>query len=135
MSRVDPDVPRSLIETTIAATRAATDIGNWGAFVDCFAEEGRFMNSVLPAPIEGREAIRSFAKTWPRVVNREEWRTIDGGRFSIGWNERPYDGSPDHLYRGISTFLFDSGGKIVDYEGIFDPAKVAAVMKRAAEER
>lgn len=135
MSTADSAVARSQVEATIAKTRVATDAGDWDAFVDCFAEEGRFMNSVLPAPLEGREAIRSFAKSWPRVVNVEEWRTIDGGRFAIGWNERPYDGSPEHLYRGMSTFLFDAEGRIVDYEGVFDPAKVAAVMQRLASER
>jgi hypothetical protein len=132
MSSGDPKVSRSVIEATIAKTRAATDAGDWDGFIDCFAEDGRFMNSVLPAPLEGREAIRSFAKTWPRVVNVEEWRTIDAGRFAIGWNERPYEGSPEHLYRGISTFLFDADGQIVDYEGVFDPARVAAVMQRLA---
>ena len=84
------------------------------------------MNSALPAPIEGREPIRVMSKAWPRVVNREEWRAIDGARLAIGWNERKYDGPEDALYRGMSTFVFDTEGRILDYEGIFDPAKVAA---------
>ena len=100
MARDEETVLRSVIEATIVASRAATDAGDWDAFVDCFAENGRFMNSALPAPIEGREAI--------------------------GWNERKYDGPEDALYRGMSTFVFDTEGRILDYEGIFDPAKVAA---------
>jgi hypothetical protein len=120
-----------LIEATIATSRAATDAGDWDAFVECFAENGRFMNSALTAPLEGRETIRAFAKSWPRVVNREEWRMIDGARFSIGWNERKYDGPEDALYRGISTFVFDAAGRILDYEGVFDPAKVAAAYARS----
>jgi len=50
----------------------------------------------------------------------------------IGWNERHYDSPPDDIYRGISTFLFDADGQIVDYEGIFDPAKIAAAYERVA---
>jgi hypothetical protein len=124
-------VSRSAIEATIAASRAATDAGDWDAFVDCFAEDGCFMNSALAAPIEGREAIRAMAKAWPRVVNREEWRAIDGARLAIGWNEHRYDGPEDALYRGMSTFVFDTEGRILDYEGIFDPAKVAAAYARS----
>jgi len=129
-----PEVQRSVIEATIARTRAATDGNDWDAFVDCFAENGRFMNSALPAPAEGREAIRSVAKKWPRVVNIEEWRTIEGARFAIGWNERPYGLGPEHVYRGMSSFLFDATGQILDYEGIFDPAKVAAVFARLKQD-
>jgi len=132
MSKPASDIPRSLIEQTIATTRTAADSGDWDAFVDCFADDGRFMNSALPAPVEGREAIRAYAKTWPRVVNLEEWRTIDGGRFAIGWNERHCDSPPDDIYRGMSTFTFDAKGQIVDYEGIFDLAKVMAAYERLA---
>jgi hypothetical protein len=131
MARAETTIPRSVIEATIAASRAATDAGDWDAFVDCFAGNGRFMNSALPAPLEGREVIRAFAKRWPRVVNCEEWRVIDGARFAIGWNERPYDGPDDARYRGMSTFVFDRDGHILDYEGIFDPATVAAVYARS----
>jgi len=132
VTRNEATVSRSTIEATIAATRAATDAGDWDAFVDCFAANGRFMNSALPAPLEGRDAIRAMAKLWPRVVNREEWRMVDGARFAIGWNERKYDGPEDALYRGVSTFVFDAEGRILDYEGIFDPAKVAAAYARSA---
>jgi hypothetical protein len=131
MPQSHSEVPRSIVEATLATSRTATDAGDWDAFVDCFAENGRFMNSVLPAPIEGREAIRTFAKTWPRVVNREEWRTIDGARLAIGWNERHYDAPEDALYRGISTFVFDADGLILDYEGMFDAAKVTAALSIA----
>ncbi len=132
MSKPASDIPRSLIEQTIAATRVATDRGDWDTFVDCFADDGRFMNSALSTPVEGKEAIRAHAKTWPRVVNIEEWRTIDGGRFAIGWNERHYDSPADDIYRGMSTFTFDAEGRIVDYEGIFDLAKVVAAYGRVA---
>ena len=54
-----------------------------------------------------------------------------GARFAIGWNERKYDGPEDALYRGMSTFVFDTEGRILDYEGIFDPAKVAAAYARS----
>jgi len=126
------EVSQSVVEATIAASRAATDAGDWDTFVDCFAEDGRFMNSVLPAPIEGREAIRAFAKTWPRVVNREEWRTIDGARLALGWNERHFDAPEDAIYRGISTFVFDGEGRILDYEGVFDAAKVTVALASVA---
>ena len=89
--------------------------------------------AALPAPLEGREAIRGFAKNWPRVVNVEEWRVLEGDRFSIGWNERHFDAEPDDVYRGISTFRFAPNGEILDYEGFFDPAKVAANYRRAVE--
>ena len=126
-----PEVPRAAIEATIARTRSATEEGDWDAFVDCFAEEGRFMNAALPAPIVGREAIRTFAKSWPRVVNREEWRVTEGDRLTLGWNERHFDAPEDATYRGISTFVFDASGEIVDYEGFFDPAKIAEAYARA----
>lgn len=132
MAASETTIQRETIEATIAVTRAATEAGDWDAFVDCFAENGRFMNSALPAPIEGREAIRVMTKAWPRVVNREEWRAIDGNRFAIGWNERHYDAPEDAIYRGMSTFTFDAEGRIVDYEGVFDPAKVAAAYARVS---
>ena len=124
-------VKREVIEATIAASRDATERGDWDAFVDCFAEDGRFMNAALASPLEGREAIRGFAKNWPRVVNVEEWRVLEGDRFSIGWNERHFDAAPDDVYRGISVFRIAPDGSILDYEGFFDPAKVAANYGRA----
>ena len=132
MSKPVSDIPRELIEQTIAITRAATDRGDWNTFVDCFADDGRFMNSALSAPVAGKEAIRTLANSWPRVVNLEEWRVIDGGRFAIGWNERHYDSPADDIYRGMSTFTFDAEGRIVDYEGVFDLSKVVAAYQRVA---
>ena len=69
-----------------------------------------------------------MAKAWPRVVNREEWRAIDGARLAIGWNERKFDGPEDALYRGISTFVFESGNSTptADRDGLTGPGKNSA---------
>ena len=86
---------------------AAFGRGDVDAIVDAFTDDAVYHNIPMTR-IEGREAIRVMAKAWPRVVNREEWRAIDGARLAIGWNERKYDGPEDALYRGMSTFVFDT---------------------------
>lgn len=116
-------LPRDRVEATYARVRSAMDANDWDAFVDQFAEDATFVNSVLPEPIRGREALRAFARHWPRVVNRPEWMVIEGNRLAVGWNERQETMPPEMPpYRGISTFEFDDAGRVRAYEGIFDTA-------------
>ena len=120
---------RTLIEKTFAALRERTDEGDWNAWVELFAEDCTFLNSMLTEPIKGRAALRAFATAWPRVVNRPEWTAIEGDRLVVGWNERQETMADDAApYRGISTFVFGDDGLVRAYEGMFDTAAVAAAM-------
>lgn len=124
-------IARSKIESAHAEFRRITDSGDWTGFADLFAENGTFINSMLPEPIRGREAIREFSIQWPVVVNVAEWVLIEGNRLAVGWNERQQGMRDDAApYRGISTFVFDDDGLVAAYEGMFDPAKLAAAVGR-----
>ncbi len=80
---------RGKIEAAYAELRRLTDIGDWNGWADLFAEDGTFVNSMLEAPICGREALRSFFAAFPsKVVNRPEWVVVDGNRLVFAWNER-----------------------------------------------
>lgn len=120
---------RAKIEAAFAESRRIVESGDWSGFAELFAEDGTFVNSVLPEPLRGREAIRRMAESWPKVVNNAEWVVIEGNRLVVGWNERqesmPADRAP---YRGISTFVFDDDGLVASYEGIFDTAAIAAAL-------
>ena len=120
-------INRAKIEAAHAEFRRVGDSGDWSGLADLFAEGGTFINSTLSEPIRGREALRSYAVQWPKVVNRSEWLVIDGNRLVFGWNERQEGMRADApAYRGISTFVFDDDGLIASYEGMFDTAAVAA---------
>ena len=120
-------IDRAKIESAFAEFRRLNDSGDWSALADLFADDCTFINSALSEPIRGREALRSFAVQWPKVVNRPEWRAIDGNRLTVGWNERQEGMRADApAYRGFSTFVFDDDGFVTSYEGMFDPAAVAA---------
>ena len=122
-------IDRLTIEKAFEGMRADVDAGDWDAWVNRFAEDGTFVNSLLEEPIRGREALRAFAAHWPRVTNRPEWVVIDGERLVVGWNERQESMADDAPpYRGISTFVFDADGLVKQYEGMFDPAAIAAAV-------
>ena len=120
-------VERKMIESIFAELQRIGETGNRQAFVELFAEECTFLNSMLDQPIRGRDALQSLTESWPGFVNRPEWVAIDGNRLVFGWNERQI-GVPETepAYRGISTFVFDDDGLVTAYEAFFDPAKVAA---------
>ena len=121
-------IDRSKIEAVYTQIRQIIDSNDWAAFAELFAEDGTFVNS-MTKPVRGREALRRFVTDIPNVVNRVEWKVIDGNRLVMAWNERqesmPDDRAP---YRGISTFVFDDDGRIESYEGMFDPAALAAAL-------
>jgi hypothetical protein len=120
-------IDRSKIEAAYAEFRRLNDSGDWSRWADLFAEDATFINSALSEPIRGREALRRYVVQWPRVVNRPEWRAIDGNRLIVGWNERQEGMRPDApAYRGISTFVFDDDGLVTSYEGMFDTAAAAS---------
>ena len=120
-------IDRARIEAAYAEMRRINDSGDWSGFADLFAEEGTFVNAMLEEPLRGREALRGYATQWPKVVNRPEWIAIDGNRLVVGWNERQEGQRADRpAYRGISTWVFGDDGLVESYEGMFDPAAVAA---------
>jgi hypothetical protein len=88
-------IERGKIEAVYSEIRRLGDICDWNAWGEHFAEDATFVNSMLEKPIRGREAIQSFASTWPStIVNCHEWVTIDGNRLVIAWNERQRDDAP-----------------------------------------
>ncbi len=121
-------IDRSKIEAVYTQIRQIIDSNDWAAFAELFAEDGTFVNS-MTKPVRGREALRLSVTNIPTVINRVEWKAIDGKRLVMAWNERresmPDDRAP---YRGISTFVFDDDGRIKSYEGMFDPAALAAAI-------
>ena len=66
---------------TYETVRGMIDSGDYAGFADLFAEDGTFVNSTLPEPVRGREAIRTAVSGIPPLVNREEWVVIDGNRL------------------------------------------------------
>ena len=123
-------IERSAIEAAFSALHEQIQKSDWNAFVDLFSEDCSFLNSALPAPVRGRENLRSIALQWPRVTNVVEWTTIDGNRLSFGWNERQEQMSPSAPpYRGISTFVFDSNLLVAEYEGMFDLVAMSKAVK------
>ena len=124
-------IERAQIEAIFAKIREVGVHGDYNKLVDLFAEDGTFLNSMLPAPLQGREALRRMVAEWPPVDNRPEWWAIDGNRLIFGWNERQEGmGADAPAYRGISTYVFDDDGLVKSYEGMFDTAAVAAATAR-----
>ena len=122
-------IDRNTVEVAFARLHDQTNKSDWNAFVDLFAEDCSFLNSVLPEPVKGRENLRAVARRWPKVTNHAEWVVIDGNRLSFGWNERQESMSPSAPpYRGISTFVFDANGLVSEYEGMFDLVAVAEAI-------
>jgi hypothetical protein len=121
---------RETIEATIAKMdefSAAGDMRSWAGF---FSENATFTNSALPEPVIGRDAIIAMTDHWPRIENEIEWRVIEDFRMVIGWREHQLleDGGTTGWYRGISTFVFDTEGKVKEYEGVFDLMALQAAM-------
>jgi hypothetical protein len=121
---------RETIEATIAKMdefSAAGDMRSWAGF---FSENATFTNSALPEPVIGRDAIIAMTDHWPRIENEIEWRVIEDFRMVIGWWEHQLleDGGTTGWYRGISTFVFDTEGKVKEYEGVFDLMALQAAM-------
>ncbi|MBW2423885.1 MAG: nuclear transport factor 2 family protein [Deltaproteobacteria bacterium] len=119
-------IEREKIEAAFAEFWRMNDTGDYSGFADRFTEDATFVNSALPEPIQGRNALRRYVEQWPKVVNRPEWHAIDGNRLVVGWNERQErmraDAPP---YRGFSTFVFNDDGLVTSYEGMFDMVAVA----------
>ena len=125
---------RDMIEATFERMleySAADDMVSW---VGCFAEDASFINSALPEPVAGRDAITAMAVGWPRFHNEVEWQVIDGARLVIGWREHQLcdDGGVTGWYRGMSTFVFDDAGNVKEYEGVFDLVAVQAALRERA---
>lgn len=122
---------RDTIEGTFAKMdefSAAGDMQSWAGF---FSQDATFINSALPEPVVGRDAIVAMTEHWPRIENELEWRVIEGSRMVIGWRERQLldNGVTSGWYRGMSTFVFDSAGNVKEYEGVFDLVSLQAAVK------
>ena len=119
-------VDRGEVQAAFDAWRRAGEANDWEAFVDCFTEDGTFVNSALPEPVRGREAMRQMTREWPNNIRTTlEWFAIDSNRVAFGWNERQGDSD---TYRGMSTLVYGSNGRYSQYEGIFDTAALAAAL-------
>lgn len=118
-------IDRKQLEYVYAEIRRVTDTCDWKGWPDLFAEGGTFVNSSMEEPLRGKEALRSLAAEFPAtLVNHAEWVALDGNRIVMGWNECKAPGGP--VYRGVSIFVIDDDGLVASYEGVFDPAVVAA---------
>lgn len=122
-------IARKQLEDVYAEIRHVTDTCDWKRWPELFAEGATFVNSAMEEPVRGKEALRSLAAEFPTtLVNHAEWVALDGNRIVMGWNERMAPGAP--VYRGVSIFVIDDDGLATSYEGVFDPAVVAAAWAR-----
>ena len=80
-------VDRATIEAVFETVQRMTNSGDNTGFEQLFAEDGTFVNSALPEPVRGREAIRDLGQ-WAPAEHRPEWVVIDGNRLAFGWTER-----------------------------------------------
>ena len=120
---------RSEIVAVLEAFHERLAHGDTDAWDELFSEDCQFRTSFTPEPIIGRNQLRAFAASWPKIFNQHEWYAIDGNRLVLGWNERQASmkqSTPP--YRGISTLLLDGSGLIHEYEGVFDTVAVAAAL-------
>jgi hypothetical protein len=55
--------------------------------------------------------------------------------MAMGWREHQLfeEGGTSGWYRGISTFLFDADGNVMEYEGVFDLLSVQAAVQNREE--
>jgi hypothetical protein len=99
--------------------------GNWNEWLDYFSESCTFTNSAMTEVIKGRDSLEELAKTFPSVINNPDWFVIDGPRLVVSWMERTPEMPEELAYHGVSSFLFDSDGKIAEYVGTFNMEDVA----------
>lgn len=104
-------------------------IGDTDSWLELFCEDCRFRTSFTPQAVVGRSELRALIASWPKVLNQEEWRVVEGNRLVLGWNERlPSMKESTPSYRGISTLLLNDDGLILEYEGVFDTAAVVSAL-------
>ncbi len=120
-------IDRERLQTLLAGCQQMWRAGDWDGYADLFAADATFVNSAMAEPLRGSEALRNYTANVPNCDNRTEWLVIDGNRLVFGWNERQEGMRADApAYRGISTYVFNDAGLVASYEGMFDPAAVAA---------
>ncbi len=120
---------RTEIEAVLESFHKLLANGDTDSWAELFSEDCQFRTSFTPEPIIGRDQLRAFAASWPKIFNQHEWYAIDGNRLVLGWNERlasMAESAPS--YRGMSTLVFDESGLICEYEGFFDTAAVTAAL-------
>ena len=94
--------------------------GNWDNWLDYFSESCTFTNSAMAEVVKGKNSLEKLARTFPNVINQPEWFVIDGSRLVVSWMERTPEMREELAYHGVSSFYFDSDGKIADYVGTFN---------------
>jgi len=116
MGKTDEELRR-----TIDTAWAHANSGNWMGWTEMFAEDCSFMNSNTVEPLRGRGTLVKLAGSFPFITNERQWTAVDGNRLVTAWLERKgKDRGDAPWYYGISSFLFDDHGKVVEYIGIFD---------------
>lgn len=94
--------------------------GNWNKWLDYFSESCMFTNSAMAEAVKGKDSLERLTETFPSVIDQPEWFVIDGPRLVVSWMERTPEMPEELAYRGVSSFVFGSDGKIADYVGTFN---------------
>ncbi len=96
------------------------NFGDWKTWLEYFSDTCKFSNSAMEEEIRGKDSLTEIANTFPAIINVPEWFAIDGQRLVVSWQESPCGVAEELAYRGVSSFYFDSEGKISDYVGTFN---------------
>jgi len=118
-------INREFINSVYEEIWRCINSGDWDKWLEYYSHNCKFTNSAMKEIIEGKSELHELAKTFPSVINTPEWHAIDGQRLVVSWKERPTGGAENLAYRGVSSFYFDSEGKISDYVGTFNMQEVA----------
>ena len=101
----------------------------WSEWAEHFSKECRFQNSMLDAPLVGREQIIEYAKLGPQATTKFKWVVVEENRLVLGWSNRVIGAPKEHPWSdGVLTFLVDSDGYIYEYMNTFDTKQMIASM-------
>jgi hypothetical protein len=118
-------ITREFIKSIYEEMWHCINSGDWDKWLEYYSQNCTFLNSALDEPVEGKSSLRDLAKTFPSVINTPDWFAIDDQRLVVSWRERPTGAAENLAYRGVSSFHFDSDGKISDYVGTFNMLEAA----------
>ncbi len=121
----DVAITREIIKSIYEEMWHCINSGDWDKWLEYYSQNCTFLNSALDESVEGKRSLSDLAKTFPSVINTPDWFAIDDQRLVVSWRERPTGAAENLAYRGVSSFYFDSDGKISDYVGTFNMLEVA----------
>ncbi len=128
----DRGVSRSQIEAALSRLSQYYAEGNYIELANLFSEDATFNNSSLAEALVGRQAILTMFKEGPAPENILHWQVVDGNRLAIGWREiAMQDGCTNGgTYSGMSTMIFNTDGKIGQYEAVLNVIEVKAAYQQ-----